>query len=181
MGRGTNQLKRWAWIAAALAAWRWLACFGSAGGAGPASHPTGSAQAYQSPGPLAVESANYDWHDKARGRDVPAKIYYPAAGEGNWPVIIFSHGLGGSREGYAYLGRHWASHGFVCVHLTHVGSDSSVLKTASQPAGAMDALRAAAAAWAKNSPAEALAWAKSLQNPHDAVHALVGVAAGVNR
>jgi predicted dienelactone hydrolase len=57
---------------------------------------------------------------------VPVKIYSPAQEGGPFPVIIFSHGLGGSREGYAYLGRHWGSHGYVSVHLQHLGSDKSV-------------------------------------------------------
>lgn len=43
-----------------------------------------------------------------------------------FPVVVFSHGLGGSREGYAYLGRHWASHGYISVHVQHKGSDDSV-------------------------------------------------------
>ena len=29
------------------------------------------------------------------------------------PIIIFSHGLGGSRDSYEYLGRHWAGCGYV--------------------------------------------------------------------
>ena len=46
-------------------------------------------------------------------REVPVKISdYPASG-GRCPVVIFSHGLGGSRDGDQYLGRHWASHGYV--------------------------------------------------------------------
>jgi predicted dienelactone hydrolase len=64
------------------------------------------------------------WHDKDRDRDVPVKIYYPADTKEKSPVIIFSHGLGGSREGYGYLGEHWASHGFISVHITHHGSDT---------------------------------------------------------
>jgi hypothetical protein len=62
------------------------------------------------------------WHDATRNRDVPAKIYYPTTAPSKLPVIIFSHGLGGSRTGYSYLGKFWASHGYVSVHLTHVGS-----------------------------------------------------------
>jgi predicted dienelactone hydrolase len=38
-------------------------------------------------------------------------------------VIVVSHCLGGSREDYAYLGNAWAAHGYVSVHLEHVGSD----------------------------------------------------------
>jgi predicted dienelactone hydrolase len=66
------------------------------------------------------------WQDAGRRREVPVKIYYPAKGAGPFPLIIFSHGLGGSREGYQYLGRYWASHGYVSVHLQHLGSDKSV-------------------------------------------------------
>jgi predicted dienelactone hydrolase len=43
-------------------------------------------------------------------------------------VVLFSHGLGGSRQGSAYLGRHWAARGYVAVFLQHPGSDDSVWK-----------------------------------------------------
>ena len=55
-----------------------------------------------------IAIARYDWHDATRDRDVPVKIYFPKDGAGPFPVVLFSHGLGGSREGYEYLGRHWA-------------------------------------------------------------------------
>lgn len=92
-------------------------------------------------GPLAVGSVTYEWRDALRDRDVPVKIYYPKSGAGPFPVIVFSHGLGGSREGYAYLGRHWTSHGYVVVHVQHKGSDVDVWKAAG---GSKAALRAAA-------------------------------------
>lgn len=71
------------------------------------------------------QSEDFDWVDARRGRPVPVRIYWPtaAAPVGGWPVILFSHGMGGSRRGYSYLGRHWASQGFVAVHVQHVGSD----------------------------------------------------------
>jgi len=71
-------------------------------------------------------------------RIVPVKIYYPRETNGPLPVVIFSHGLGGSREGYAYLGRAWASAGYVSVHLQHPGSDTAVTK------GGMATMKAAA-------------------------------------
>lgn len=77
---------------------------------------------------LAVEVVRYTWHDDARNRDVPVKIYYPAKGSGPFPVILFSHGLGGTRENYEYLGQYWAGCGYVSVHLQHLGSDDSVWK-----------------------------------------------------
>ena len=50
----------------------------------------------------------------------PASGPAPAAG---WPVVVFSHGMGGSRRGYSYLGSYWAAHGFVAMHVQHIGSD----------------------------------------------------------
>ncbi|AKJ63739.1 alpha/beta fold hydrolase [Kiritimatiella glycovorans] len=59
------------------------------------------------------------------------------------PVVLFSHGLGGSREGSAYLGYHWATRGYAAVFLQHPGSDTSVWKD--QPMGKrMSAMNAAA-------------------------------------
>lgn len=89
-------------------------------------------------GPLAVGYVDLDWRDAARSRAVPMRIYYPEGSGGPWPVIVFSHGLGGSREGYAYLGRHWASHGYVSVHVQHAGSDSGVWRGQSRPMEAMN-------------------------------------------
>jgi predicted dienelactone hydrolase len=44
--------------------------------------------------------------------------------------VLFSHGLGGSREGSPYLGRHWAARGYVVVYLQHPGSDAAVWREA---------------------------------------------------
>ncbi len=65
--------------------------------------------------------------DFERQRDIPVRVYLPQAATPA-PVILFSHGLGGSREGSAYLGRHWACRGYAVVFLQHPGSDSSVWK-----------------------------------------------------
>jgi predicted dienelactone hydrolase len=105
-----------------------------------------AAQAYTAdPGPYAVATVEYTWTDPARNRQVPVKIYYPQApggpngaiATGPFPVIVFSHGLGGTRENYAYLGEHWASYGYVSVHPQHIGSDDSVWKSGGNPLQAM--------------------------------------------
>jgi predicted dienelactone hydrolase len=82
---------------------------------------------------LLYQSINLDWTDSARGRSVPARLYLPKAATAEQPVplIIFSHGLGGSRNGYTYLGTHWASQGFASLHLQHVGSDRSLWSSGS--------------------------------------------------
>lgn len=95
----------------------------------PAQAPAASPKTYKAaPGPSVVTATLLDWHDRERSRPVPVKIYAPATGAGPFPVIVFSHGLGGSREGYEYLGRHWASWGYVSVHVDHLGSDTAALK-----------------------------------------------------
>ncbi|HSV52504.1 MAG TPA: hypothetical protein VLJ57_10325 [Burkholderiaceae bacterium] len=66
------------------------------------------------------------WDDAARKRPVLAKLYLPAVQAGPVPLIVFSHGIGGSREGYTYLGKHWAANGYASLHLQHAGSDRSV-------------------------------------------------------
>ena len=99
--------------------------------------------AYEAPKPSAdVEVVRCEWRDAARDREVPAKIYLPKDGAGPFPIIIFSHGLGGSRDGYEYLGRHWAGCGYVSVHLQHHGSDDAVWKGV-ESAGRARAMREA--------------------------------------
>jgi predicted dienelactone hydrolase len=89
------------------------------------------------PGPHAVETLAFEWKDARRDREVPAKLYLPKDATAPGPVIVFSHGLGGTREGYEYLGRHWASFGYVSVHLQHHGSDDAVWRGKPDPMQAM--------------------------------------------
>jgi len=77
-------------------------------------------------GPYEVAVFLMDLRDAQRDREVPIKVYMPADRGDGWPVVLVSHGLGGSREGLSYLGNHWASHGYVCVHMQHPGSDEAV-------------------------------------------------------
>ena len=92
---------------------------------------------------------NLTWHDAARQRDIPARIYLPVApGATNLPLIIFSHGLGGTREGYAFLGEHWATNGYIAVHVQHAGSDDAAWR------GHADKADAKARAWLTNGELE---------------------------
>ena len=83
--------------------------------------------------PLAVNPAfhpahvDLTVHDAARDRDIPVRVYLPT-NTAPEPVILFSHGLGGSRAGSVFLGEHWAARGYVAVFLQHPGSDDSVWK-----------------------------------------------------
>lgn len=103
------------------------------------------AATYRPPEPkYRVQAMLVNWLDAARKRSVPAKIWFPVNARGLLPIIVFSHGLGGSREGYEFLGRHWAGVGYLSVHLQHIGSDDGVWKNAGKLKG-MLALRKAAA------------------------------------
>ncbi|WP_374675122.1 alpha/beta hydrolase family protein [Ideonella sp.] len=69
-----------------------------------------------------------DWVDGARQRPVPARLYWPSTPQprATVPLVVFSHGIGGSRVGYSYLGRHLAALGWACLHVQHTGSDRSL-------------------------------------------------------
>jgi len=74
----------------------------------------------------AIAVCDAQWHDSARGRDVPVRIRMPA-GTNKVPVILFSHGLGGSLDGGTNWAVAWAKAGFIVVNLQHPGSDRSIL------------------------------------------------------
>lgn len=57
-------------------------------------------------------------HDAVRNKDLDVVIEYPTRG-GPYPVIVFSHGFGGSKNGYIALTEYWTGHGFVCIKPTH--------------------------------------------------------------
>jgi predicted dienelactone hydrolase len=87
-----------------------------------------------------VEVRYGDWTDATRaGRIVPWKLYLPK-GAGPFPVVVHSHGLGGSREASAYILQAVAEAGFVVVALQHAGSDSGLL--AGRPAEGGDRVAA---------------------------------------
>lgn len=91
-----------------------------------------------------IRELRFEPLDKDRARKVPVKVY---AGQSTspQPVLLFSHGLGGSRENNGYLGRYWAAAGYVAVFMQHAGSDNEVWKSAA-PGQRMAALKAATGA-----------------------------------
>ena len=87
------------------------------------------AEAYD---PLALPDApraaarDLDIRDVRRDRTVPVRVFLPPDTTKPCPVVLFSHGLGGSREGCGYLGDHWSCRGYSAVFLQHPGSDAGV-------------------------------------------------------
>lgn len=60
-------------------------------------------------------------HDQIREKDLEIKVTYPD-GADTYPVIVFSHGLLGSKDGYQPLVRYWADNGYVVIQPTHYDS-----------------------------------------------------------
>ena len=97
--------------------------------AGAAALATMKLQAAESRITRAFEVLDMDWVDSVRQRPVPVRLHLPsttAARAGRVPLVVFSHGIGGSRRGYSYLGQHFARNGVASLHLQHVGSDRNL-------------------------------------------------------
>lgn len=90
----------------------------------------------------AIQIVRGEWRDAARARTVPYKLYLPAT-DAAAPVVIFSHGLGGSREAATFLLQHLAENGFIAVAIQHPGSDTSLLGGAGTPDAMIERLRPA--------------------------------------
>lgn len=76
-----------------------------------------------------IVSKTFEVKDQSRGRTIPVRVYLPPSTQPE-PVVLFSHGLGGSADNNPYLGIHWAKRGYVVVFMQHPGSDESVWKNA---------------------------------------------------
>ena len=88
------------------------------------------------------------WLDAARQREVPVKLRWPDASihSGQRPVVLFSHGLGGTRDGGAVWGEAWAAAGFAVLHLQHAGSDLAAVRGVASSFNDKTGLRSAAGA-----------------------------------
>ena len=64
------------------------------------------------------------------GQQIQLRVRLPTVPTGPCPVIIFSHGLGGSREGYWLMTEEWASAGFAVIQPSHPGSDTAMVREA---------------------------------------------------
>lgn len=89
-----------------------------------------------------IVSKTFEVKDTTRERILPIRVYLPESHKPA-PVILFSHGLGGSRDNNPYLGNHWAARGYVVVFVQHPGSDESVWKDAAGPARLAEIRKAA--------------------------------------
>jgi len=101
-----------------------------------------------SPVARAAQTANIgvsygEFTDTARNRTIPYKLYAPDPIPAPAPVVIFSHGLGGSIEGAPYLGAALASAGYMAFFIQHPGTDRTLWEHLGKPAEIKQALRQA--------------------------------------
>lgn len=82
------------------------------------------------PGPFAVDIADGTWHDPARERPLPWRRYQPRD-LARFPLVLHSHGLGGSCASGADWLAHWASWGIAAVAVQHAGTDAAALVSSS--------------------------------------------------
>lgn len=74
------------------------------------------------------EPLHLDLYDSLRSREVPVCLHLPAAGMPEpWPLVLFSSGFGGGREGYGGLARTWSAAGLAVAVLEHRGSGPEAL------------------------------------------------------
>lgn len=95
-----------------------------------------------------AQASDETWNDARRQRALPLRIRWPDAQRhgGERPLVLFSHGLGGTVEGGAVWGEAWCDAGFVVGHLQHPGSDLPAVRAAASSFSDQVGLRAAAGA-----------------------------------
>jgi predicted dienelactone hydrolase len=110
----------------------------------PAAAPREAAPREAAPSDAASPAAvvcDVAWRDASRDRELPVRIRLPAGSEAV-PVILFSHGLGGTVEAGTDWAVAWVEAGLAVVHLQHPGSDASVWQ-GQRPGGRLPAMQEA--------------------------------------
>ncbi len=83
--------------------------------------------------PKSVRQLDLEPKDAKAGSRRTGAGLFAAAAHALAPVVLFSHGLGGSREGNPYLGHHWAAGGFFacsCSTLAVIRKSGSLFRFA---------------------------------------------------
>lgn len=72
-------------------------------------------------GPHEIATHSLQWPFADLDKELPLRITFPVE-RGSFPVIVFSHGNGSSKDLYSAYAEHWASHGYVVIQPTHIDS-----------------------------------------------------------
>lgn len=76
-------------------------------------------------GPYTVERFHRTFRDRKRHLEVPLTVHFPRGLEAGQrcPVVVFSPGLGAHPQATRFLEKHLASHGYLVLQPSHLGSD----------------------------------------------------------
>jgi predicted dienelactone hydrolase len=81
--------------------------------------------------PMRASALDLELRDPERDRTLPLRLRLPAEGGGLGgpvPWVLYSHGLGGTREGGDVWGEAWRRAGFGVLHVQHPGSDFEAVR-----------------------------------------------------
>jgi len=81
-----------------------------------------------------VDSHRKNWNGTGP-RPLVTTVWYPAelsAGTSKSPLILLSHGSGGSAAGMTWLGRYLAQHDYIAAAVNHIGSAGDEIQLAGQ-------------------------------------------------
>lgn len=76
-----------------------------------------------------IKTVDFEIQDSKRKREIPVRVFLSSNASPS-PLILFSHGLGGSKNNNPYLGNHWSSRGYTVIFVQHHGSDEYIWKDA---------------------------------------------------
>lgn len=83
-------------------------------------------------GPYKIQTiATLVLRDTKRKKDLPLRINYPD-GKGPFPIVLFSHGAWGCKDGHIGMTELWASHGYVTIQPDHQDSRNLGVKIGDQ-------------------------------------------------
>ncbi|MBM4109475.1 MAG: hypothetical protein FJ255_11825 [Phycisphaerae bacterium] len=77
-------------------------------------------------GPYKAAEIDLELEDAARDKQLPIKVRFPKGLSVPAPLVVFSHGMGGSGDAFGDLTTHWATLGYVVILPTH--DDSAQLR-----------------------------------------------------
>ncbi len=84
---------------------------------------------FTNPMPTLLENGGDNIFNISKSRKLDTDIYLPQRDDDlPAPTIVISHGLGSTRQTFAYLAEHLASHGFAVIVPQHPGSDARQLE-----------------------------------------------------
>ncbi|MCL4201627.1 MAG: serine hydrolase [Pirellulaceae bacterium] len=100
-----------------------------------AANPASSAKDYAwetERGPLEIATVpELILRDAARSKELRVRINHPLEG-GPYPIVLFSHGAWGSKDGHLTLTEFWASHGYITIQPDHTDSRALGVKVGDQ-------------------------------------------------